>query len=66
MEQLSFEQMEVLNGGKAKEMTLDCGLAMLGFAGSLAGFITTAGVGPAAWIGMGSLVVSSWSFVRSC
>lgn len=55
--------MEVLNGGKND---MDCALAMLGFAGSLAGFITTAGVGPAAWIGMGSLVVSSWSFVRSC
>ena len=63
MEQLSFEQMEVLNGGKND---LDCALAMLGFSGSSAGFITTAGVVPAVWIGMGSLVVSSWSFVRSC
>lgn len=54
--------MEVLNGGN----DMDCALAMLGFAGSLAGFITTDGVVPAAWVGMGRLVVSSISFIRSC
>ena len=62
MKQLSFEQMESFSGGRND---LDCGLAMAGFAASLAGFITTSGVGPPAWIGMGGLVLSSWSFIRS-
>lgn len=50
MKQISFEQMDVLNGGRND---MDC---------ALAGFITTAGVGATAWIGMGS----SWSFIRNC
>ena len=51
--------MEALNDGNE----IDCALAMLVFAGSLAGFITTAGVGFAVWFGMGGLLVSSMSFI---
>ena len=62
MKRLNFQQMEALNDGNE----IDCALAMLVFAGSLAGFITTAGVGFAVWFGMGGLLVSSMSFIRSC
>lgn len=59
MKTLDLEQMSTVQAEGCLGAAVGLGLA-------LAGFVVTSGVGPGAWIGMGSLVYSSYEFVSNC